>query len=525
MSDVVGQILRAHGLNRVVSPKVVRNLLSKSGVPVLGSYRGGEIKVNAGAADPGHLVRREIIHALRDANLWGQPYGLFTGQEWRALVRAARADEGIRRAVERAYGDLDAAGQAEEMVAEFYPDWAADRAKYPPGPILRALERIQTFFRALGAALRGEGFMDAAMVMDRIANGEIGGRGPGSGPGGGVRESRGNAGQTAYQRTPLRLDRALIGGDLASISGHADYQAAKAGDVAAAVRLAKDIVTDDLVQRVRAAIKGHSPVILPVVSVEASGRNKIPPVAAVELARRLGLEATSAIVQSNSPRRTSLAGLDRIFASPEFEGEVVAGQEYLILDDTLTQGGTFAALTGHIEAGGGRVIGAVALTGKQYSATLRPAPETLSALRAKHGDLEQDFIAATGHGFDSLTESEARYLAKFKPAQAVRDRILAARDGGSDGNRPADAGRVADTSKDQHDLSGLKAALSRSKGGVLGKLGNMDWKRTPKEAGELFFYFLTDAMGRNARFNILSLVPGQPLAAVMTNRTQSLVFV
>jgi hypothetical protein len=61
----------------------------------------------------------------------------------------------------------------------------------------------------------------------------------------------------------------------------------------------------------------------------------------------------------------------------------------------------------------------------------------------------------------------------------------------------------------QRDLSGLKAALSRSKGGVLGMLGNMDWKRTPKEAGELFSNFLTDAMGRNARFNILSLVPGQ----------------
>jgi hypothetical protein len=518
VSDVVGQILRAHGLDRAVSPKVVRNLLSKSGVPVLGSYRGGEIKVNAGAADPGHVVRHEIIHALRDANLWGQPYGLFTGQEWRALVRAARADEGIRRAVERAYGDLDAAGQAEEMVAEFYADWAADRAKYPPGPVLRALERIHTFFRALGAALRGEGFMDAAMVMDRIANGEIGGRGgPEGGPRGGVRESRGNADQTAYQRTPLRLDRALIGGDLASISGHADYQAAKAGDVAAAVRLAKDIVTDDLVQRVRAAIKGHSPMILPVVSIEASGRNKIPAAAAEVLAARLGLDAAQGIVQSNAPRRTSLAGLDRIFASPEFEGEVVAGQEYLILDDTLTQGGTFAALAGHIESGGGRVIGSVALTGKQYSATLQPTPETLSALRAKHGDIEQDFLAATGHGFDSLTESEARYLANFKPAQAVRDRILAERGRGGSREDQGDAagGQV---SREQRDLSGLKASLSRSKGGVLGMLGNLDWKRTPKEAGELFSNFLTDAMGRNARFNILSLVPGQPLFAELGKR-------
>lgn len=69
LSDVVGQILRAHGLDRAVSPKIVRNLLSASGIPGLGSYRSGEIKVNAGAADPSHVLRHEIIHALRDANL------------------------------------------------------------------------------------------------------------------------------------------------------------------------------------------------------------------------------------------------------------------------------------------------------------------------------------------------------------------------------------------------------------------------------------------------------------------------
>jgi hypothetical protein len=147
VSDVVGQILRAHGLDCAVSPSEVR---STSGVPVLGSYRGGEIKASAGATDPGHVVRHEIIHALRDANLWGQPHGLFTGQEWRALVGA--------------YGDLDAAGQVKKMDADFYADWSADRAKYPPGPILRALERIHTFFCVLGAALRGEGFIDAAMA-------------------------------------------------------------------------------------------------------------------------------------------------------------------------------------------------------------------------------------------------------------------------------------------------------------------------------------------------------------------------
>lgn len=62
-------------------------------------------------------------------------------------------------------------------------------------------------------------------------------------------------------------------------------------------------------------------------------------------------------------------------------------------------------------------------------------------LRAQHGDLETDFRATLGHGFDALTESAARYLAHFEPATAVGDRILAERGraGSSLGASPAEA--------------------------------------------------------------------------------------
>jgi hypothetical protein len=115
-------------------------------------------------------------------------------------------------------------------------------------------------------------------------------------------------------------------------------------------------------------------------------------------------------------------GLDRIFAPVDFAGAVEAWP-YLLVDDTLTQGGTFAALASHIREGGGTVAGVIALTGKQYSAKIQPSAETLASLRQKHGDLENEFRAATGYGFDSLTESEARYLARYEPADRLRDRI------------------------------------------------------------------------------------------------------
>lgn len=500
-AKTVSAILKAHGIDRKVSPRVVRGLSSAAGVPVLGSYRGGEITVNADAANPAHVTRHEIIHALRDKGLWGNDYGLFSQAEWQALAKAARADRSIREAVKTAYPDLTTAQQTEEMIAEAYADWATERANNPPGALGRALERIQSMFRAMAAALRGEGFVDAAAIMRRIAKGDIGGRGPEGGPGKGSDTEK-------LQRGPVRLSPAVIGDERRSLSRLADYAAAKAGDVAAAVRVAQSVVTSDLVERVRVAIGDKRPIVIPVVSEDAAGRNKIPRAAAELLSSRLGLAAGTGIVQSTAQRRTALSGLDRIFAAPEFAGPVSEGRDYLILDDTLTQGATFAALASHIEAGGGNVLASVALTGKQYSAILTPSNSTLAALREKYGDLENDFILATGYGFDSLTESEARYLTNFKPPHIVRDRILEeGRRGSSDRNSPD----IGPEPRYQRNLSDLKQRLSKSKGSALGMVGNLHWKRSPQALSGIFSNLLTDAMGRNQRFNLLGAVPGRPL--------------
>lgn len=119
-----------------------------------------------------HTLDHEIIHALRDPSLWGRRHGLFDAAEWHALVKAARADEAISARVKAAYSGLDTPSQHEEMVAELYADWARKRDENPDGPLRAALERIQSFFRAIAAALRGEGFQDAAAIMERIARGE-----------------------------------------------------------------------------------------------------------------------------------------------------------------------------------------------------------------------------------------------------------------------------------------------------------------------------------------------------------------
>ena len=218
----------------------------------------------------------------------------------------------------------------------------------------------------------------------------------------------------------------IIANPLGIAKTDTDYAAAKAGDVEAAVRLAKQLVTPGLLNKIGALVGQDKPFVVGVAAIEASGENQLPGAAASIIARHLALPLSADIVQSNSPKRTAMNGLDRIFTAPEFDGNVESGKSYILVDDTVTQGATFAALASHIKSNGGTVRAVVALTGKNYSATIQPSQDNLSKLRDKYGDLESTFKATTGYGFDGLTNSEARYLAAFEPSQSVRDRILQA---------------------------------------------------------------------------------------------------
>lgn len=91
---------------------------------------------------------------------------------------------------------------------------------------------------------------------------------------------------------------------------------------------------------------------------------------AAALANRLELSAQAPIVQANRPKRTAMDGLGRLLSPAEFDGDVTKDADYLLVDDTLTKGGTLAAPASHIQAGGGRALGAFALTGKRYNATM-----------------------------------------------------------------------------------------------------------------------------------------------------------
>lgn len=250
------------------------------------------------------------------------------------------------------------------------------------------------------------------------------------------------SGESRNARTPWteKTSKAIIMGPHGSArkSNESLYRAAKeGGDPKAAYELVAPLVTKEGVDAIRAKLRDvTSAVVVPVVSEERLGRNKIPRAYADILADRLGAQVAVDIVHINKVNRSGSDGFHRLAAQPEFDGAVEAGREYIIVDDTLAQGGTLASLKGYIEQKGGRVVAISALTGKDYSAKLRPNTADLELLRKKYPELEAFWYEEFGYGFDRLTSSEANYLCTVKghTFDTIRDRILAERRQGGASN-------------------------------------------------------------------------------------------
>lgn len=216
----------------------------------------------------------------------------------------------------------------------------------------------------------------------------------------------------------------IIDRKLGDATAHALYANAKSGDVASAYELAKDLISDDAIDNLKLLIGDKKVVFAPVHAEEQAGRNMIPVAVATVLAKRLNATVDLNVVQAVKVSRTGGDGWHRLANPPFFDGEI-DGKYVIMVDDTQTQGGTFAAFKGHIEQSGAVVIGSYALTGKQYSKQLRLSNDTLQALRRNYGELEPFWQQTFGYDFSKLTEWEAKFIINSgKSIDEVRDRIL-----------------------------------------------------------------------------------------------------
>jgi adenine/guanine phosphoribosyltransferase-like PRPP-binding protein len=234
------------------------------------------------------------------------------------------------------------------------------------------------------------------------------------------------------ERAPWgKFPKIVRNGNLGELAKEPEYKAAKSGDWTAALDLVDRLLTDDTISQIKTLIGEDKPRLLPILAVEDAGNNKIPLAMAEVLAERLGLEVELGIVQREKVGRTGAGSDHRLAFNPTFEGDVYPSQKYLILDDTLTMGGTVASLRGYVENNGGTVVGASVMVAHEGALELPIKPSMLAAIEKKHGPAINDYWKETfGYGIERLTQGEAGHLKAAVSVESIRDRISEARHAG-----------------------------------------------------------------------------------------------
>jgi hypothetical protein len=211
-----------------------------------------------------------------------------------------------------------------------------------------------------------------------------------------------------------------------------DFDAAKAGDTRAANRVVQAVVKNDKIAEI--GRKYPNAILVPVHEEEITGKNKLPIAYAKAIEKLTGLDVDVGIVQTERVFHRGKIAIERILRHANFEGHVVSGQEYIIVDDHITQGGIIAELRHYIENNGGEIVAVTSLTASLDSTTIAIRKETIGELERKFGReqfqsiIREHDIAGTTQ---ALTESQGKYLLSFNSLDAIRNRIAEARQEGS----------------------------------------------------------------------------------------------
>jgi hypothetical protein len=223
----------------------------------------------------------------------------------------------------------------------------------------------------------------------------------------------------------------LRNGNLGELKQQPEYMAAKSGESEAALNLASRIIRPEFEAAVAKFGSSHPrPVLLPVLAEESVGDNRIPLAFAEVLSERLGWQVERDVLQINRAWHTDAGADHRLIARCLFDGIVEPDAGYILIDDTLTIGGTLADLRGFIMSKGAAVLGATIVVAHEGALHLPIRDKMRQDIFVKYGkDVVQEFSHEEfGYGIECLTQGEAGHIRKAPSLDALRGRFTQARD-------------------------------------------------------------------------------------------------
>ncbi|SDG70876.1 MULTISPECIES: phosphoribosyltransferase [unclassified Duganella] len=194
------------------------------------------------------------------------------------------------------------------------------------------------------------------------------------------------------------------------------FLAASNGDILAAVELVAEAISPRLLAQLWQRFDPLAPVLVSPQSLEMVGLSVIPQMTASLISNFL---AWPCEVRVTCRRSSGTTGYELLQQQTIFDGPVVIGLNYLLIDEFIDHGGTLANFRGHILNQKGYVIGATVLAGDNGYADLAVSNKALGELRSRHGHIEYWWRQRFGFGFESLTASEARYLSRARSSENI----------------------------------------------------------------------------------------------------------
>lgn len=224
--------------------------------------------------------------------------------------------------------------------------------------------------------------------------------------------------------------KAITNGHLGNLKQDPDYQAAKAGDTDCAFNMVERLLKDETIEQMIEQFQPRrdNTVLLPVLAEENTGNNKIPLAVAQIISERTGIPCCETVFQTNHIGRTQKNADSRLLFHATFGGEVEKGKNYILIDDTLTMGGTMASLRSFVLQNGGNVSGVMVMSAQERSLQLAPTAEMIDNIRTKYGEnIEEILKQELGYGLQELTNSEAAHILTYENAHTLRTRLAQTR--------------------------------------------------------------------------------------------------